>query len=84
MRRQRWKMKNTSYAHSYLRVRVREIMVEKEIVVEYVRGTPPDRWHWCKNCSQYPLVAYQRRSTKPDSDLCDECERKENKNECTY
>jgi hypothetical protein len=63
--------------HNYLFGRVREIMVE------YVRGTPPDRWHWCKNCSQYPLYAYQKRSTRPDSDLCDECNAKETRQVCT-
>jgi CBS domain-containing protein len=40
---------------------------------EYVKGPPPDRWHWNKNCTQYPLKVIQRRSTRPNSDLCDEC-----------
>jgi len=41
---------------------------------EYVKGPAPDRWHWKKSCKQYPLEAIQRRSTRPDSDLCDECQ----------
>ena len=41
---------------------------------EYVKGPAPDRWHWNKSCKQYPLKAIQRRSTRPNSDLCDECQ----------
>jgi CBS domain-containing protein len=41
---------------------------------EYVKGPSPDRWHWNKSCKQYPREAIQRRSTKPNSDLCDECQ----------
>ena len=41
---------------------------------EYVKGPAPDRWHWKKSCKQYPLEAIQRRSTRPNSDLCDECQ----------
>jgi CBS domain-containing protein len=52
---------------------------------EYVKGPAPDRWqwtknytqyprwHWNKNCTQYPREAIQRSSTRPNSDLCDEC-----------
>ena len=41
---------------------------------EYVKGPAPDRWHWNKSCKQYPREAIQRRSTRPKSDLCDECQ----------
>src|SRR3990170_772227 len=41
---------------------------------EYVKGPSPDRWHWNKSCKQYPREAIQRRSTRPTSDLCDECQ----------
>jgi len=51
-------------------------------MVEYVKGPPPDRWHWCKNCTQYPLQIYQRRSKRPKYDLCDQCTAKEDKKEC--
>ncbi len=40
---------------------------------EYVKGPAPDRWHWKRNCKQYPLKAIQKRSARPNSDLCDEC-----------
>jgi CBS domain-containing protein len=41
---------------------------------EYVKGPAPDRWHWEKSCRQYPREAAQRRSARPDVDLCDECQ----------
>jgi CBS domain-containing protein len=40
----------------------------------YVKGPAPDRWHWIKSCKQYPLKSIKRRSTRPKSDLCDECQ----------
>ncbi len=40
---------------------------------EYVKGAEPDRWHWQKNCTQYPYVIIRRRSNRPNSDLCDNC-----------
>ncbi len=40
---------------------------------EYVKGPAPDRWHWIKSCKQYPREVIQRHSTRPSSDLCDEC-----------
>ncbi len=43
------------------------------IVVEYVKGAEPDRWHWLRECKQYPYVVMSRRSNRPSSDLCDEC-----------
>ena len=46
----------------------------------YVKGPEPDRWHWSKNCKQYPQVAIRTRISRPTSDLCDDCldiERKE-------
>ena len=26
-------------------------------MVEYVKGSEPDRWHWCKNCTQYLCIS---------------------------
>ena len=40
---------------------------------EYVKGPEPDRWHWIKNCRQYPPVIMRRRTNRPTSDLCDDC-----------
>jgi hypothetical protein len=41
---------------------------------EYVKGVEPDRWHWYTNCRQYPRVVIERRTRRPTSDLCDECQ----------
>jgi hypothetical protein len=40
---------------------------------DYVKGPEPDRWHWMKNCRQYPQVVQLRRANRPTSDLCDDC-----------
>ena len=47
---------------------------------EYVKGAEPDRWHWNKNCKQYPRVVIQKRTNRPTHDLCDECLEIEKKN----
>jgi len=44
-----------------------------KIMAMYVKGPEPDRWHWSKNCKQYPQVAIRTRTTRPTSDLCDDC-----------
>jgi len=51
-------------------------------MVEYVRGSQKDKWHWCKNCTQYPMYIYQKTSIEPSSDLCDQCKTKENNRDC--
>jgi hypothetical protein len=51
-------------------------------LVNYVKGQEPDRWHWCKNCTQYPLVVVKSRSNRPVSDLCDQCKAKEERTNC--
>ena len=52
-------------------------------MVEYVKGSDFDKWHWCKNCTQYPMYANQRRSDRPHSDLCPQCKAKEDNKDCT-
>ena len=42
-------------------------------MAEYVKGAEPDRWHWNKQCKQYPRVVIERRLRRPTSDLCDKC-----------
>lgn len=54
----------------------------ESVLVEYVKGLPPDRWHWCKNCSQYPLKVYERRLARPKHDLCDQCKALEDNRKC--
>jgi hypothetical protein len=51
-------------------------------MVEYVKGSEADNWHWCKNCTQYPMVVYVKRSVRPGSDLCPQCKAKEDNEEC--
>jgi hypothetical protein len=45
-------------------------------MVEYVRGSEWDKWHWCKNCTQYPMYIYQKTTSEPLSNLCDQCKTK--------
>ena len=51
-------------------------------MVEYVRGSPSDRWHWCKNCTQYPMYVYQKTTVRPPN-VCDQCRTKEENRDCT-
>ena len=44
-------------------------------MVEYVRGSKIDIWHWFKNCTQYPMYLYQKTSVEPPSNLCEQCKR---------
>jgi hypothetical protein len=51
-------------------------------MVEYVRGSQRDKWHWCKNCTQYPMYIYQKTTIKPPSDFCDQCTTREKNGNC--
>jgi len=50
--------------------------------VDYVKGSNHDRWHWCENCTQYPMYIYEKTSVKPTSDLCAQCMTKEENKDC--
>jgi hypothetical protein len=52
-------------------------------MVEYVKGSKSDKWHWCRNCTQYPMYVYLRRSDRPRSDLCGQCKALEDNKSCT-
>jgi hypothetical protein len=52
-------------------------------MVEYVRGSKIDKWHWCKNCTQYPMYIYQKTTIEPPSDLCEQCKTKEINRACS-
>ena len=42
-----------------------------------------DAWHWCTNCSNWPLTNYETRDSKPSSnELCDVCFSKDKKGTC--
>ena len=54
-------------------------------MAEYVRGSQTDKWHWCKNCTQYPnYIVYQRITERPllENDLCEQCKAKEQNGAC--
>jgi hypothetical protein len=51
--------------------------------VGYVKGSEIDTWHWCRNCTQYPMYIYKRSFDRPQSDLCTQCQAKEDNKDCT-
>jgi len=53
-------------------------------MMDYVKGSEIDNWHWCKNCTQYPMYVYVRRShsPRPRSGLCSQCKAKEDNKDC--
>jgi hypothetical protein len=53
-------------------------------MVEYVRGSETDNWHWCKNCTQYPMYIYQKTSIEPHSRLCEQCKTLEKNMDCQF
>ncbi len=50
--------------------------------VEYVKGSDHDNWHWCENCTQYPMYIYQKTSMRPSANLCEQCKAKEENDDC--
>jgi hypothetical protein len=50
--------------------------------VEYVRGSQYDYWHYCKNCTQYPIYIYQSTPMRPPSNICEQCETKDHNGNC--
>jgi hypothetical protein len=49
----------------------------------YRRKRDSDMWHWCKNCSGWPLDKYVEEETKPDEgEFCKECEGKQKAGNC--
>jgi hypothetical protein len=52
-------------------------------MVKYVRGSQDDRWHWCENCTQYPMYVYQKSSIRPPN-LCEQCKTKEDNGICKF
>jgi hypothetical protein len=49
----------------------------------YRKDRYKDIWHWCKNCSGWPLAKYVEQEEKPaDNELCEECKGKERAGNC--
>ncbi len=52
-------------------------------MAEYRKRKGNDRWHFCKNCSNWPTTDYVSTTSKPtNGELCDECKGKENNSNC--
>ena len=52
-------------------------------MTEYRRKKGSATWHWCKNCSKWPIFDYDVRYSKPSNgELCNECKAKEEKENC--
>jgi hypothetical protein len=63
-------------------IRIGETQGSQIRIWEYVKGSEIDAWHWCKNCTQYPMFTYQRSFDKPHSNLCSQCKAKEDNRDC--
>ncbi len=52
-------------------------------MAEYRRKKDSDTWHWCKNCSNWPVSNYVSSYSKPSyGELCNECKAKDERREC--
>lgn len=50
---------------------------------EYRKIKGSNTWHFCSNCSKWPISSYEEKPEKPKSgELCDECQAKEANNNC--
>lgn len=50
----------------------------------YRRRTGNDTWHFCRNCSNWPISGYDSRETKPTTgEFCNECLAKQKAGNCT-
>ena len=53
--------------------------------MEYRRQKGNNRWHFCKNCQNWPTkdyVEYSGNEDQPQGDFCDECLKKQENNNC--
>jgi hypothetical protein len=50
---------------------------------EYRRQKGTTVWHWCRNCSKWPLTEFESVYMKPErGELDDECRAKEDAGDC--
>jgi hypothetical protein len=43
-----------------------------------------DTWHFCANCSDWPIIDYEEHYAKPnDSELCEECKARKETGTCS-
>jgi hypothetical protein len=51
--------------------------------VEFRRNIGSDIWHWCENCSDWPMSNYESSHLKPTSgEYCDQCKSKDPNSRC--
>jgi hypothetical protein len=54
----------------------------------YRRNKDIPIWHWCHNCSQWPMASFKEREDKPPTwlgqSLCEECKTRDYANECQH
>jgi hypothetical protein len=61
----------------------RDEHVRRERMPEYRRRKGSTVWHWCRNCSEWPLTEFESVYTKPVSGELDaECRAKEDVGDC--
>ena len=48
----------------------------------YRKKRGSDTWHWCKNCSKWPIVDYEESKDPKSGELCNECRSKDKEGEC--
>lgn len=50
---------------------------------EYRRRKGFEKWHWCRNCSNWPMSNYEAQQTEPTSGKLDEeCQALDEEGEC--
>ena len=47
-----------------------------QTIVIYVRGRGSKKWHWHRNCIDYPEIIEESRYSRPVSELCIDCSEK--------
>jgi hypothetical protein len=63
-------------------VRARRSHRAEGAATSYVQGPSSKTWHWCRNCSNYPITIDKTRPTRPSSGLCKQCSAKEADKNC--
>jgi hypothetical protein len=63
-------------------VRARRHRRQEKVETSYVQGPSSKTWHWCRNCSNYPITIDKTRPTRPSSGLCNQCTAKEADKNC--
>jgi len=56
--------------------------------MSYRRTASGSVWHWCRNCSGWPLQSFRQREDKPSTltgqTLCDECDGRASAGTCQH